>query len=179
MQKTTLTISLIFVFAAFFTACDLEINPNGRTEYNHVSILDEGDMYVATGNVDNVFAGKVVRKVSNNPNDGDPRTVYKVDVLENLKGELIENIELAYPGGYLENGTLILHRGDILTDDGLPVISDTYIFSTFSQRDGSLLVASLTGKKIYSDTAKAEAVNYIIKQKEISRQRYPSKFDKQ
>lgn len=180
MKNKTVTAVMLLVCLLTLAACGGEIKPNGKTEYNHVYLAhDEDDMYAATGWADNVFIGKVIKKISNNPNDGSPRTVYKVEVIENLKGELIKDIKLTYSGGYIKDGTLILNQGELLQDDGLPEIDETYIFSTFSQsKDGSLLVAALTGKKLYTEEAKSEFQDYINNQTEVNRQRFESIYDK-
>jgi len=174
----------LIVFGILFTLCCIlsacqnqEIKPNGKVEYNYVSINNEDNLYIRTGAVDNVFVGKVVKKVSNIVNDDKPDTIYQIEVLENLKGELVVDVEAKYHGGYRKDGTLILNTGDIIVDDGLPEVGETYIFSTFSQPDGSLLIADLT-KKLYSEETKKEFQDYIENQEENNRERFSSKYDK-
>ncbi len=45
-----------------------------------------------------------------------------------MKGNLQNIIKVTYPGGYDKDGTLILHKGDYITDEELPKIGENYIF---------------------------------------------------
>lgn len=114
---------------------------------------DPSDIRQAVGVVDYVFVGKVeaeveTRYLMGSPvydmetgelvPDGDPRTVYTVRVLENIKGELItdEPIEVVKGGGVTLNKRYIR----LFYSDAMPEPGKSYIFSAFTQENGDLLV---------------------------------------
>lgn len=70
---------------------------------------------------------------------GEAYTNYKVEVISNLKNELTLNKEIALEkqGGIREDGSAY----DVFEDDQLPEEGEIYIFTAYTQDDGSLLVA--------------------------------------
>ncbi|MGQ1776234.1 cell surface protein [Listeria monocytogenes] len=70
---------------------------------------------------------------------GEAYTNYKVEVISNLKNELTLNKEIALEkqGGIREDGSAY----DVFEDDQLPKEGEIYIFTAYTQDDGSLLVA--------------------------------------
>lgn len=49
-------------------------------------------------------------------------------------------IKVTYPGGYDKDGTLILHKGDYITDEELPKIGENYIFVGIGQPNRTILL---------------------------------------
>lgn len=88
---------------------------------------------------------------------GEAYTNYKVEVISNLKNELAmdKEIVLQKQGGIREDGSAY----DVFEDDQLPEVGNIYIFTAYTQDDGSLLVAGefqlfLSMKKPKIDTEK-------------------------
>ena len=128
-----------------------EVEWNGETIYNHVSMaIDETDMYVYTGSVDYIFAGKIL-KADDVIDGADGDSYYTVDVLENLKGELEGKIECYKHGGYLKDGTMVLFESDRTRETGLPEEGGEYILMAYAQPDGSLLLSEFYSDVEYSE----------------------------
>jgi len=173
-----LVIAVISICIVFLTTNNREITPNGNLAYNHVTlVIDETNLYEYIGAVDYVFVGTVMECVENITDDDFPDTIYSLSVNENLKGNLVETIEVKKHGGYTKNGTLILYETDLIQDSGLPEVGKQYIFLAYGQPDGSLLLDVVNGNVEYSDTAKEEYQNYIANQIEIDRNRSKSQYE--
>lgn len=143
--------------------------PNGKVEYENVYIGEKTNPYYQIGFSDYVFVGKVIKENGRFITDYDsPRTLYQISVIENLKGNLQEDIEVIYPGGYMKDGTLILSRGDHIIDESLLDINETYIFVGIGQSRGGILLQVLCTDTLYSEENK-EKLLYIKFQKLISR----------
>ncbi|EKF1876505.1 cell surface protein [Listeria innocua] len=105
------------------------------------------------GDADYVFVGKVTgesgtiykNKTPIEQEDGSVKyigeayTNYKIKVISNLKNELATDKELAIAkqGGIREDGSAY----DIFEDDILPDVGKIYIFTAYTQDDGSLLIS--------------------------------------
>ncbi|MBC2153314.1 cell surface protein [Listeria innocua] len=105
------------------------------------------------GDADYVFVGKVTgesgtiykNKTPIEQEDGSVKyigeayTNYKIKVISNLKNELTTDKELAIAkqGGIREDGSAY----DIFEDDILPDVGKIYIFTAYTQDDGSLLIS--------------------------------------
>ena len=168
------------IFSIFLVGCSRnEIEPNGEVTYNHVNLsIDETDLYSYVGSMDYVFVGTVEKVVKNVVDSDFPYMVYQINLNENLKGNLVDTVEVKKQGGYKNNGTLILNETDQSRDNGLPEVNNQYIFMTYAQPDGSLLLAEINGnieltdelfKKEYQDYFKSEIVD--------NRERFISKYD--
>lgn len=88
------------------------------------------------GFADHVFVGKIKEHIGNfpppDPKNGMPvpYNKYKVEVLENIKGKLKNEVEIVKKGGYKEiDGNKVLIRIDSEDmNDYLPEVGKTYIF---------------------------------------------------
>jgi hypothetical protein len=108
---------------------DNKIEPNGKLKYNHLTLaIDETDLYSYVGFMDYVFIGTVEEEVDNVVDTDFPTTVYQVKVNENLKGNLMDKIEVTKQGGYNYEGTLILNATDHSNDNGLPQVNKQYCY---------------------------------------------------
>lgn len=154
--------------------------PNGKVEYESVYIQEETNPYYQIGYADYVFVGKVIKENERFITDfGSPRTTYQITVIDNLKGNLQEDIEVIYPGGYNSEGTLILSRGDYIVDESLLDINKTYIFVGIGQSRGGILLQTLYTDTPYSEENKEKFMDYINNSEEVTRDRFHSKYEKQ
>lgn len=163
----------------YFLNLNNTYKPNGKIEYENVYIKEETNPYYQIGYADYVFVGKVIKENERFMTDfGSPRTTYQITVIDNLKGNLQENIEVIYPGGYNSEGTLILSRGDYIVDESLLDINKTYIFVGIGQSRGGILLQSLYTDTPYSEENKEKFMDYINNSEEVTRDRFHSKYEK-
>lgn len=129
-------------------------------------VYDVSDKKVAVGAVDYVFAGKVLSydevvyedlvpmedEDGNTIEVGSPYTHYTVQVLENMKGELIteEPIKIVKDGGIGQDGEAVY----LYEDDSLPQVGKAYIFLAYTQEDGSLLISGMDSNILLETTEK-------------------------
>lgn len=157
---------------------DSNYTPNGKINYDIVIVTEETNPYYQTGFADYVFIGKVSKEIERTFSSyGSARTIYEIEVTENLKGNLQDIIEVTYPGGYDKDGTLILHKGDNITDEGLLDIGETYIFMGAGQPDGTILLQDLYADIPYSEENKEKYLDYIANQENIDRERFKSIYE--
>ena len=157
--------------------------------------IDYNNLEEVVGDADYVFVGTISSKentVYKNPveivneegkvsEEATPYTNYTVEVVENIKGNLTteETIPIQKTGGLSKDKSeYVIYEGD-----ELPVVGQTYIFFTYAQPDGSLLLSgpvSNIGIKeksadgLDSTTAYKEVVEAYENQVETGRQRYIS-----
>ncbi len=163
----------------YFLNLNNTYKPNGKIEYENVYIKEETNPYYQIGYADYVFVGKVIKENERFMTDfGSPRTTYQITVIDNLKGNLQEDIEVIYPGGYNSDGTLILSRGDYIVDESLLDINKTYIFVGIGQSRGGILLQSLYTDTPYSEENKEKFMDYINNSEEVTRDRFHSKYEK-
>ena len=97
-------------------------------------IIDETNLVDVTTYVDYVFVGKVTGydKTEYDEDGESPKTYYKVEVEDNIKGELIKNQEivLVKSGGITEDHK----KFNLCYDDILPRIGERYVFFRNSTR---------------------------------------------
>lgn len=164
----------------YFLNLNNNYKPNGKVEYENVYIQEETNPYYQIGFADYVFVGKVIKENERFMTDFcSPRTTYQITVIDNLKGNLQEDIEVIYPGGYNSEGTLILSRGDYIVDESLLDINETYIFVGIGQSRGGILLQSLYTDTPYSEENKEKFMDYINNSEEVTRDRFHSKYEKQ
>ena len=96
---------------------------------------------------------------------------------ENLKGDLQNIIKVTYPGGYDKDGTLILHKGDYITDEELPKIGENYIFVGIGQPNGTILLQDLYSDTPYTEENKEKYLDYINNQENVDRERFKSIYE--
>lgn len=168
----------IFATTFVFTACSSQsIEWNGEIDYTHVTLsIDETNLYQYVGSVDYVFAGEVTQADTTITEDDD-KSSYKIKVLENIKGELVDEIECSKHGGILADGTMILYATDNVQDTGIPNAGSSYIFMAYAQPDGSLLLSELYGNVEYTEESLKEYQDYFENQKTYERERFVSKYD--
>ncbi len=157
---------------------------NGLSHAN--IIVDSSNLEKFSGLVDYVFIGKVTNTIGTYFDEELPEipyTKYEIEVIENLKGNLIDKIEVSKNGGYNKDGNLIK-----FDEHGLPENNQIYIFYAFAQEDGSILLSSVDGNmKIDFDNSKAKSnkdksllkyMTAIENAEEYKRERFVSKYEK-
>ena len=107
-----LSILVIFIIAMicgviwYFNNRNSNYKPNGKLNYDTVLVNEETNPYYQVGFADYVFIGKVDKEIERTFSDyGSARTIYEIEVTENLKGDLQNIIKVTYPGGYDKDGT--------------------------------------------------------------------------
>ncbi len=111
-----------------------------KTSYMHGSFtIDINDTAQLVGDADYVFVGTVTDEASPIYEDDLIYTPYTVDVLENIKGDLMTDKEIPILkfGGLAKDHSAYY----VFEDDALPIVDKTYIFCAYAQEDGSLMVS--------------------------------------
>jgi len=91
-----------------------------------------------------------------------PYTNYSLKVVENIKGNLVSNIEISKVGGTSsDKKTIFVYEGDVL-----PVEGKTYIFSAYGQPDGTLLVSGANSNQELNLQTKISRESLYSKYKE-------------
>ncbi|MFA6866998.1 MAG: hypothetical protein WCR54_05730 [Clostridia bacterium] len=148
--------------------------------------IDTYNLQEVVGNTDYVFVAKVTaykKTIFDTPSEI-PETVYAVQVIENIKGELIvnEEIELIKKGG-LDKEYKYKY---IFIDDILPQVDNYYIFCTYALKSGEIRASAQNSNlKIENIRNLHEETNYLNildayenQNVEYIRERYTSKYDK-
>lgn len=162
----------------YFNNRNLNYKPNGKLNYDIVFVNEETNPYYQVGFADYVFIGKVNTEIERIfSDDGSARTIYEIEVTENLKGNLQNIIKVTYPGGYDKDGTLILHKGDYITDEELPKIGENYIFVGIGQPNGTILLQDLYADIPYTEENKEKYLDYINNQENVDRERFKSIYE--
>ncbi len=175
MKKSSIygILSIVLIVGMFFTGC---ASKNNASQLNtnvsnlpihqmHASfVYDTDNIREAVGICDYVFVAKVVscdgteyRNVittedeKGNPKEvGSPYTNYTIQVLENIKGELITDkpIPIVKQGGISEKQDAIY----LFENDSLPSENSIYIFLAYAQEDGSLLISGPNSNVMCNDS---------------------------
>ena len=87
-------------------------------------VIDTNNPRAVVGFSDNVFVGKVIKQVGTKSLSVYPETQFEVEVMDNIKGELIGTVKVNQAGGY-EGENLFL-----MEDDKLLIEGKTYMFAT-------------------------------------------------
>lgn len=184
MKKNILLCVLLCTILPLLGCSAKTVTWNGDVEYyTHVNMaVDETDLYAYVGAVDYVFVGTVEEIVQNvipdEPGGSDEDlSTYIIRVDENLKGELVENVECSKHGGLREDGTMMLVFSDRRYDTGLPEAGNQYVFMAYAQRDGSLTLSEFFDNRPYDDELHQEYLNYCNNETPFDRTRFVSHFD--
>ncbi len=177
---------MICLAAALLCACaprEKVVEPNGKKEYfaNVDIAIDENDPYVYAGTVDYIFAGKVTKVKSNHikmtSKQSDYYSYYEIQVIENIKGSLVEQIEAKKLGGFDDNGTEMLIESDYRKDTEMPVEGKTYMFMAYAQKDGTLTLSEFLDDRPYDENLKKEYEEYVENEVPSDRERYNSVYE--
>ena len=138
--------------------------------------IDETNLYEYAGAVDYVFVGQILEADYAIQDEGST-SAYRVQVRQNLKGALVEEIQCRKHGGILPDGTLSLYASDRVQDSGLPEVGGTYILMAYGQPDGSLLLSELYSRVTYTQASLSAYQDYVEHQVPYQRERFPSSYD--
>lgn len=147
MKKSIICLLMI---AFFLTGCGVKTESEigeiiGTTEmntdyYQASFVVDVEDLSQVTTLAKYIFVGTVeeyIRTESDPEDELEVYTFYSVKVIENIKGQLIQdaNIEVKKAGGYVKSEDyFIMCEGDIL-----PKVGGTYVFAAVMfEEDGSI-----------------------------------------
>ncbi|EBF5116764.1 cell surface protein [Listeria monocytogenes] len=200
MKKTTFMI-IILIISVFCIACFLIVNTyfnKNEVKEREVPIhsihadytLDVNNPNEVVGGSDYVFVGKVIENTGTTYKNktpleqedgsikyiGEAFTNYKIEVISNIKNELVtdEEITLAKQGGIREDGSAY----DIFEDDLLPEVGKIYIFTAYTQDDGSLLVSGANSTVSFDEQTKnIDTPKELAKTEEV--QEYENAVDNQ
>lgn len=156
------------------------------------SIIDVSNINEIIGYSDYVFTGKVTEHMGNYQSDETknemfPYNKYKVEVLENYKGDLQDNIEIKKIGGYenTKKGEVLTLLDETLGDtkDFLPVVGETYLFTAVARKNASIVVSGPSGHMPIKDTKNMYSIQDDVKklvmgEVPFDRLRYKSVFEK-
>jgi hypothetical protein len=131
-----------------------------HTEVSFVS--DFRDSRKLVGFADNVFVGRVLEQAGTHSPDGImPETLFKVDVIRSIKGNLAGTVTVNQQGGFsAAENALILMEEDSLLEAG-----KTYLFATRTGGNGSwhTLVPEFGDLRIGNGQQQAELVQKFEK----------------
>lgn len=185
---TIVLTSMAYTFSVHYskkkiTKCDDEninrIHATYAIDTSRMSDVVADADYCFVGNVERIIGTvyKHSRKI-NGEVVSLPYTKYRVKVIKNIKGQLIEGktIEVMKAGGREQNSS----KYTIYEQDNLPNVKGNYIFSTYVQKNGSLLASGsnstirVNGKYYKSYTYEVMCKN---KNKKLSRSRRKYKIN--
>ncbi len=132
----------------------LPFHPTGTME--NPSLLYPGDPtndQILIGASHNVFVGKILAQTGNKETEIGPRTQYKVQVIDNIKGELKGVVTVDMLGGYDKDGKLVIvEEEDLLQDSPLLQPGFTYLFaSRYNQQENwYTIIAHPNARKVVS-----------------------------
>lgn len=161
------TLALLIFTPSFFTNSPPE-NPVVRN-INANFVIDTSDPRQVVGFSDNVFLGKVVKKIGTKNLVNYPETQFEVEVLENIKGEVKGTIKVNQAGGF-EGDELFLMEGDKQL-----IVGKTYLFATrYLPEEDWHTVVPVGGDIPYNN--EEEKKELIVKYKKAFKEEIPFKF---
>jgi hypothetical protein len=131
------------------------------------SAIDTSDKRQTIGDADYVFTTKVIDEIktiykdpilieneNGNVEVSSPYTVYSIEVIDNIKGNLNKNtsIEIEKEGGLSEDGNVVC----LYEDDELLKTDTYYILLGYAQPDGSILISGSNSSIILNVDSKSD-----------------------
>lgn len=195
MKKRIVSLIVLFLtILIIFSGCTKPLSKEKMIELLGTDKIPTKEMHVfytfdmtilanVVGDVDYVFVALVKDYIKTEYiGDDYPRTYYLIDVIENIKGELIKDnsIELIKSGGIDKKGKTFY----VYEDDYLPKINEYYIFSVYAQPNGDILSSGInTGifiekrENYKNDAEYSKIITAYENQNITNRQRFISKYD--
>ncbi|QVK20116.1 hypothetical protein KHQ82_07225 [Mycoplasmatota bacterium] len=100
------------------------------------------------GFYENVFTGLVLEELGNDPDAHIPVTDYRVQVIDNIKGEVSGEVTLKNRGGYDDRNNLFLFEGDFLPEVGSIYLFTTGVIKNNTDYKNDLYVVSSSYQKV-------------------------------
>lgn len=191
-------VCVISVFASSQNNVQSDLGKIPITYLRATYAIDYSNLNEVVGDADYVFVGTVKKEETTvyknvvsieNENgkimeESSPYTNYKIDVLENIKGNLATEGEISIQksGGISKDKTKYI----VFEGDELPKVGKNYIFFAYAQPDGSLLLSGKVSNidlKVdenadYENSTEYREVLKAYENQELSdRQRYTSEYD--
>lgn len=140
LSKPTLLSVLLMVIVVAGAGVFMTIQSQMQPGFSYTEALyatDVSDPRQLVGITENVFIGRVVSFNETHYPDGIPESLFTVEVLENIKGELKGEVTVNQQGGTwpaTDDGT----AGDLhlVNEDALLVPGQTYLFATLPDAEG-------------------------------------------
>jgi len=98
---------------------------------------------------------------------------YTVEVIENIKGSLVSEVEIKKVGGVAPSGEYIY----MISGDILPKVGEKYIFSALAEEKGGLFLSYENSNIPYSDSEYNKIMEAYENQVEFGRKHPVSKYD--
>ncbi|HHX16361.1 MAG TPA: hypothetical protein GX725_00390 [Mollicutes bacterium] len=183
-KKKMIGVSMILLFVGLVCSQFNNLTKNPVIYVNLDLAIDPTNMYEYVGAADHVFIGSITKYVGNYNDESNfiPYSKYDVKVIENIKGSLVENVQIIKNGGYNASGKLVMMESNGI-EDYFPEVGIMYIFMAYSQPDGSLLLTEVNGNTKYhfentneSEKQKLIYYDYVGNQTTFERKRYISKY---
>lgn len=196
MKKTILVLCLIII--NLFVICSCTKNLTAKEQYEllisndtpvdtlQVTYCYENDkLENVVGYSDYVFVGIVknyIGTINDTPSEI-PQTIYSVEIIKNIKGNLFgSDINLIKCGGLAED-----YKSKIIyEDDIIPEINQCYIFFVFASNNGEICAGGLNSnikienaEKYFEDANYIRTIDAYENQVVYDRTRYKSKYDQE
>ena len=125
-----------------------------NVEIHSQFVADLSDDRIMMGASHNVFVGKVTQEIGTTDIDIGPETQFKVEILDNMKGDLAGEVTVNQQAGYNAEGVLYNPHGVALIATG-----NTYLFNTRynPEQDWYTVSAHPNGLKLISEDASLQA----------------------
>lgn len=140
LSKTTLLSVLLMLTVAIVAMVTTVIQGQTHPDFTYTEALyatDVSDPRHLVGITENVFVGRVSSFNATHYPDLIPETLFTVEVVENIKGELKGDVVVNQQGGHWqadENGNPgALH---LVNEDALLIVGQTYLFATLPDAEG-------------------------------------------
>jgi hypothetical protein len=125
--------ALVFVLGTGTTVLSNMASSQPKTIRTEVSfVTDFRDPRKLVGFADDVFVGKVIEQAGTHSRSGLPQTLFKVEVLQSIKGSLSGTVTVNQQAGFSKERNAVI----LLEDQPLLQAGETYLFSTRVDGDG-------------------------------------------
>jgi hypothetical protein len=140
LSKPTMLSILLMVIVAGAALATVVIQDQTQPAITYTEALyatDVSDPRQLAGITENVFVGRVVSFNETHYPDLIPETLFTVEVLDNIKGELKAEVVVNQQGGHWqadENG----NPGELhlVNEDAMLIVGQTYLFATLPDAEG-------------------------------------------
>lgn len=140
LSKPTLLSVLLMVIVVALAGVVTTIQSQMQPGFSYTEALyatDVSDPRQLVGLTENVFIGRVVSFNETHYPDGIPESLFTVEVLENIKGDLKAEVAVNQQGGvWLANDDDTPSQLHLVNEDALLIPGQTYLFATLPHAEG-------------------------------------------
>ncbi len=155
MKKKILLVAILFVLLLFGYVAG--VTKKGAEALINVAIADIGDMQSVVDSVNCIFVG-VVKESNTLIFDYDGKSEFRVQVTEIIKGELPIETTVYKHGGHFINGNEVVIKADDESYTPMPEVGKQYLFLTFKQESGEVIIADYYGNIDYTNNEKVSEI---------------------